>query len=78
MFPALVCAAIAGQLIKVRDPQLPNDCFQHCVWHIHRVFEKSAEKAGGGELQRETQPVMVATIDTDHGVVSVIQMEKAR
>ena len=50
MFPSLVCAAIVRQLIELRDPQLPNERLQYRAWHLQRVFEKSAEKAGGGKL----------------------------
>lgn len=78
MFPALVRAAIAGQLIEIRNLQLPDEGLQHRIGHRQRVFEEGAEKAGGGELQRKAQPVVVATLGADSGVVGVVQMEKAR
>jgi len=78
VFPSLVCAAIAGQLIEIRNPQLPNECLQYRARHIDWVFEKSAEKASGGKLQRKAQAVVVTALDTDHCVVSVIKMEIAR
>jgi len=65
-------------LIELRDLQLPNERLQYRAWYLQRVFEKSAEKAGGGKLQRKAQPVVVATLDTDYRVVSVIEMEIAR
>jgi hypothetical protein len=48
------------------------------VRHIHWVFEKSAKKAGGGELKRKAQPIVIASLDTNYRVIRVIQMEIAR
>jgi hypothetical protein len=65
-------------VIEIRDPQLPDEGLQHRIGHRQRVFEKGAEKAGGGKLQGKAQPIVIATLGIDSGVVSIVQMEKAR
>lgn len=78
VLPALVRAAIARQLIEIRHLQLSDEGLEHRIGYRQRVFEEGAEKAGGSELQRKAQPVVVATLGADSGVISIVQMEKAR
>lgn len=77
MHPALVGMAIAGQLIEMADLQLTDERLQHRIRHVQRVFEKGAEKAGGGELQRKAQPVMAPALGANHGMIRVIQLKIA-
>ena len=77
MLPALGCAAIEGKLSEIADPQLSSEGLQDHAWHIHRVIEKSSEKANGGKLKCKAQPIMGAPLLPDHRVVSLIEMEIA-
>ena len=78
VFPSLVSTAIARQLIKIRELQLSCEGLHDRVRHLHWVFEKRAEKAGGGELKRKAQPIVIATLDSNYRVIRVIQMEIAQ
>lgn len=47
VFPSLVRAAIARQLLKMGASQLPNECLHDRIRYVNGVFEKGAEKPSG-------------------------------
>ena len=60
-------------LIKFRAPQLPNQREQYGTRNLQGVFEKGAQKANRGELQRKPQPVVITTLGIDQRLIAVIR-----
>jgi hypothetical protein len=77
MLPTLLASPIDRQTVEVGDAQLARESLHDRGGHRHRVVEKRPEIAHGGELEGETEAVMLAATASDFRQVVVVQVKEA-
>lgn len=78
MIPTLLAGPVGFEAIQIGDFQLPRQTAQNRFRYRQRVLQESAQEADGGELQGQSEAVVMPAPGCNERQVSVIQMEKVR
>ena len=69
----LIFGAVIQEAAHLADIELPRNIVQNASRHIAEIFKEGSQKTGGAQLDRETEPAVIAAVGIDDTAVIVIQ-----